>query len=35
MLLTMYRSYENTKNNSYLLLKKDIVLFLKKYASDP
>ena len=35
MLLTMYKSYEASKNNSALLLKKDIVVFLKKYSSNP
>ncbi len=34
MLLTMFKSFESSKNNSSLLLKKDIILFLKKYSSD-
>ena len=35
MLLTMYKSYESSKNNSALLLKKDILVFLKEHASSP
>lgn len=35
MLLTMYRSFESSKNNAALLLKKDIVVFLREYASNP
>ena len=31
----MYKSYEASSNNSLLLLKKDIVVFLKKYSSNP
>ena len=35
MLLTMYRSFQSSKNNSALLLKKDILVFLKEHASSP
>lgn len=35
LLLAMYKSYESSKNNSHVLLKKDIITFLKKYASSP
>ena len=35
MLLTMYKSFESSKNNAALLLKKDIVVFLREYASNP
>lgn len=30
----MFKSFQSSKNNSSLLLKKDIILFLKKYSSD-
>ncbi len=33
MLLTMYKSYEQSKNNAALLLKKDIIIFLAEHAS--
>lgn len=35
MLLTMYKSFESSKNNAALLLKKDIVVFLREHASSP
>ena len=34
MLITMYKSYEASKNSSALLLRKDIIQFLKKYSSN-
>lgn len=31
----MYKSYESSKNNSHILLKKDIISFIKKYSNEP
>lgn len=31
----MYRSYESSKNNAALLLKRDIIIFLAQHASSP
>lgn len=33
LLLGIYKSYESSKNNSHILLKKDIISFIKKYSS--
>lgn len=33
LLLAMYKSYESSNNKSDVLLKKDIITFLKKYAN--
>ena len=35
MLLSMYKSYEQSKNNTALLLKRDIILFLGQHSSSP
>lgn len=34
MLLKMYNYFESSNNSGALLLKKDILMFLKKYSSD-
>lgn len=34
-MLALYRNFETSKNNSSLLLKKDIIIFLRKFANDP
>jgi hypothetical protein len=34
MLLKMYNYFEQSNNSGALLLKKDILMFLKKYSSD-
>lgn len=33
LLLAMYKSFESSKNNSHILWKRDIIMFLKKYSS--
>jgi hypothetical protein len=35
MQISMFKSYELSKNSSALLVKKDIILFLKRYSSNP
>jgi hypothetical protein len=35
MLLKMYNYFESSNNSDAIFLKKDIIMFLKKYSSNP